>query len=223
MTTTTMVRKGLPASVRSLERGQFTARITTDVLDRDREVLMPAGCRTKDYEANPVVLWNHDASVPIGRCVALRRDNDGVTATAQLAQRPPDYQGDFLPEFLGALVSQGIVTGVSVGFVSRERRLPTKADRDRWGDELRQVHSKWDLLEFSLVALPSNPTALVTAVGKGLVTRAQCKRWLSVEIPEQKPEPRRIVVHVNRGVAIRDEIRSTLREELAVRRGRIWA
>ena len=39
-------------------------RITTDAVDRERDVLSPAGWKLDHYLKNPVVLWAHDYRQP---------------------------------------------------------------------------------------------------------------------------------------------------------------
>ena len=60
--------------------GMFKATISTDSVDRDGEVMVPAGMNAKDYEPNPVLLWNHDTSQPVGRAVTLKRADREIVA-----------------------------------------------------------------------------------------------------------------------------------------------
>ena len=53
-------------------------------MDRDGEVLFPRGCFTKDFEKNPVVFYNHDYTLPIGKCVAFERKEHEIVATTKL-------------------------------------------------------------------------------------------------------------------------------------------
>jgi hypothetical protein len=81
------------------------------------------------------------------------------------------------------LVDQGIVKGISVGFVPTCRRRPQGVAKDveDYGDDVRKVFSKWKLLEVSVAPLPANATALVSAVRKGLVDRDDGRRWLDFD------------------------------------------
>ena len=52
---------------------KFTAIITTHAIDRDQDVVIPSGMNSKEYEANPVLLYSHDPNKPIGKMVTMRR------------------------------------------------------------------------------------------------------------------------------------------------------
>jgi len=176
----------------------FTARITTDSLDRDGEVLIPGGMDASDYMKNPVIFWNHNYDQPIGTASKVSKEADAWVATAKLASRPDGHPdgAEWLPDTLHALMQQGVVRGVSVGFIPTETRNPSKADRDKFGQGLRSVHNRWKLLEFSVTPLPANQDALITSVSKGLVTAAQLKS-LGIEAPKIEviePKRRRLVI-----------------------------
>ena len=180
------IRKTLTAET-SVSKGRFTATISTDSIDRDGEVLVPQGMNSAEFERNPVVFWNHDYGMPVAKGTSLRRDERSVVAEAEFARRPDDFVGEFFPDFARALVEQGVVKGVSVGFQPMPDgiRKATPADRDRYGDGVERVFSKWKLLEFSLAPLPANQDALVSAVGKSAkaakVSEPTAMRWLGIE------------------------------------------
>lgn len=234
MTTDTIIRKGLPAEIR-LERGMFVADITTDALDRDGEIVVPGGCNSKEYEQNPIVLWNHERNLPVGQCVSFKRLDTHIRAATMFARRPDDYVGEFFPDFARAMVEQRIVRGVSIGFVPIEGggRHPTKADREKYGDGVRWIHSKWKLVEFSLAPLQANPEALIMAVGKGL-DRGRLAKCFGCDIPERvvelakdiaaTPERKRLVVSIP-AIPLADRVKAlvseAMAEETARRRGKI--
>jgi len=172
--------------------GAIIAKLTTDSVDRDGEVLIPQGMNTVDYDKNPVLFYNHEYDQPVGKVTNIKRDDNAVTGELEFAQRPEGYEGDFFPQFIEALVRQDIVKGVSVGFVAEEggSRMASKADRTKFGPAIKRVFNKWKLLEVSIAPLPANQDALVTAVGKGIVTPMQCKRFLGFEVNEPKAQVR---------------------------------
>ena len=188
--------KGYKAVIDAPADGRtFTARITTDSLDRDGEVLIPGGMDAADYLKNPVVFWNHDYSTPIGTAKKIDKTANGWTAAGVMAARPKDHPeaAEWLPDTIHALMQQGVVRGVSVGFIPTETRKPSKADLEKYGDGLRGVHNRWKLLEFSVTPLPANQDALITTVSKGIVTPAQLKS-LGIEAPQIEPKRRRVVL-----------------------------
>jgi len=149
----------------------FTATITTDQLDRDREVLVPDGMDPTEFRKSPTIFWNHMYDMPVGKALDINKSHSQWVSKAQIAARPKDFQGDFFPDFVWAMVSQNMISGVSVGFEPIEERKPTARDRKEHGDQIRNVVSKWKLLEWSIAPLQSNVGAVITAVSKGLVQR----------------------------------------------------
>jgi len=163
------------------------AVISTETIDRDGEVLIAQGMDSSEYDSNPVVFYNHDYAQPVGQVTSLRRGKNRVDATIEFAKRPEGFQGSYFPEFVESLVDQGIVKGISVGFVPKQGgvRKASKADKDNYGDEVSQVYSQWKLLEVSIAPLPANGTALVQAVRKGVVSREDAKKWMGTEVTEK--------------------------------------
>ena len=183
----TAQRKTLTASVQAKGSG-IVAKISTDSVDRDGEVLIPQGMNSQDFEKNPVLFYNHEYDQPVGKVENLKRTDGAVYGTLSFAQRPDGFQGDFFPEFVEALVRQGIIKGVSVGFTPEGggARAATKADRAKFGGRIKRVFNKWKLLEVSIAPLPANQDALIEAVEKGLVTNVQVKKYLHADLPDRK-------------------------------------
>jgi len=188
-------RKALPADMTPTGNG-FTATITTAALDRDGEVVIPQGMDATEYETNPVLFWSHDYNLPIGKCVGLTRADSRIVGDFEIATRPGGFEGAYFPEFVASLIAQGVVKGVSIGYVPAEggTRRATVDDRKRFGDSVHTVYSKWKLLEVSVAPLQANPEALITAVSKGAVSRDMARKYfpgvvgrrvsVSISIPE---------------------------------------
>ena len=190
---TTMQTKALSAQIAPSASG-FTAIITSETIDRDGEVLIPSGMNSKEFDRNPTLFWNHDYAEPVGKAVGpLKRKEREIVADFVFAKRPDGYAGEFFPEVAAALVGQGIVSGVSVGYVPEEGgvRMATDIDRKKYGGSVSRIFSRWKLLEVSLAPLQANPEALITAVKKGLCSPVGAKRWFGIEVPK------RIVVTVD--------------------------
>jgi HK97 family phage prohead protease len=179
-------RKALGAQLSQTAKG-FSAVITAETLDRDGEVLIPSGMNSKEFEQNPTLFWNHDYSEPVGTTTQLKRRERDILGEFVFAKRPDGYAGEFFPEVAAALVGQGIVRAVSVGYVPEDGgiRRATDADRKKYGDAVKTIYSRWKLLEISLAPLQANPEALITAVKKGIVSPAGAKRWFGIEAPKR--------------------------------------
>lgn len=171
---TTLARKAGPT---------VEATISTETIDRDGEVIVSQGMDSSEFDDNPVLFYNHDYAQPIGKVSDLRRGKGKIDATFEFAKRPEGFEGAYFPEFVESLVDQGIVKGISIGFVPIPGgvRKASAKDREDYGESVRQVYSKWKLLEVSVAPLPANATALVTAVRKGLVDQEDASRWLDFE------------------------------------------
>ena len=129
--------------------------ITAPSLDRDRDRVIPTGGRLESYLANPVVQWGHGYSEPwqtIGRATKLEVSAGGIVADFVL--REPTTESD--PQHIvRALWEQGLINAASIGF-----QPITLTPNDAGGVDF----TEWELLEFSLVPIPSNRDALRMAM-----------------------------------------------------------
>jgi len=171
---TPYIRKGVTASDLKFEEGEraVISNITTDSVDRDGEIVDPKGVILTDYEKNPVVLFGHDhRNLPIGRNMWIKRSKNGLIAkttyaTHQLANDVYEYR------------KGGFPLAQSIGFI------PLKVENYAEGSEERKQgvyrkYTKWLLLEYSDVPVPSNPDAVAIAISKGLIPN---------NLPESAPQ-----------------------------------
>lgn len=149
--------------------------VSTRSVDRDAEVLVPDGCIMDQFLKAPQVLWGHDYSEPpIGKADWIKATTDGVKAKTTFAET-----GD--AEEVWQLIKGGFLKTASVGFIPVERTWRGDANwrktcdtlNKKWGCDLESmgcqvITSKWILLEYSMVPVPANIDALVTAVSKGM-------------------------------------------------------
>src|SRR5690606_34621148 len=86
----------LPAQIRPDRQDDhtFSALISTSAVDREDEVLLPAGMIASDFEKAGAIFWNHDYDEPIGFAGRLRRTEQGIEAAGNtFMKRPPDFEG----------------------------------------------------------------------------------------------------------------------------------
>lgn len=95
-----------------------------------------------------MVLWQHDPSDPIGRARSIVEREDGAYATFAIADTTRGR--DAL-----ALAREGVIRGLSIGFVPDEYEVDKQGVR---------THSRVSVREFSLVTWPAYAGAEVTAV-----------------------------------------------------------
>lgn len=222
-----MNSKNLQATIRKQagKASTFVATITTDSVDRDGEVVVPGGMNSRDYERNPVLLYEHDVKQPIGKMLSMKRMERGIEAEFALAPRPDNHVGEWFPDTVASLLDFGALNTMSIGFLGIESRPASKADHEKYGQGVRRVYGKWKLLEVSVVSVPANQDAIVTAVRKGLVTRDAIAPFgitvPDVPVPAQVRATYRIAVAVPAiGKADRARI---VRDEIARARGSIYA
>ena len=185
-----IVKFATPADVSVENDRTEVSKITTEGVDKDREVVIAKGIDLSAFTPNPVVLLNHNwNSLPLGKCLWIKDHSNGLTAKTQYAKRPSNHQGEWTPESVYELIKQGMMPGKSIGFLTLEARSPTKAEvatRPEWKD-VRRVLSKTLLVEYSVATVPSNHEALVQVVGKsfpGLATLLGIEEKAVDDLPE---------------------------------------
>lgn len=154
-----MNRKQFIGKIKSFDDNQkiITHSITSLVVDRDGEVIIPKGCKYDNFFNNPVVLFAHKYDEPtIGKCLGLEISDDEIVATTQFADTN-------LGNELYKLYKEGFMNAWSVGFI------PLETGDKIFENQKGTTYTKWELLEYSAVPVPSNPQALTLARSKGLV------------------------------------------------------
>ena len=124
--------------------------ITTNALDRQNEIVEPDGASLANYMANPVVLYGHAyqgmESIPVGRAISLEIYHEGDTKGIKAQW---EWQQDDVTPLISAVHKswdRGFINTASIGFLA---------------SEYQDNHIvKWEMLEYSLVPVPANPTAM---------------------------------------------------------------
>lgn len=138
-------------------RKVYTFLATTESVDRDGEIITADGWDFAAFERNPVILDGHDyysgCKAVVGRAVSpLRRVEAGWEVDVEFA---PTEEG----KRVELLVDGGFIKAVSVGF------MPKKIERAK-GEPPK--HTEKELLEISVVPIPSNRDALRVASFSGI-------------------------------------------------------
>jgi HK97 family phage prohead protease len=149
-----MLKRLLPVSISALNADEVEVVMSTGALARDGHILVPQGAILDSYRANPVVLFQHDANVPVARASDIRVTGDTIVATITFAPLGVSAKAD---EIRG-LVKSGIINAVSVGFDPQDGE-PLDPKRPRGG----MRYTVWELLECSFVSVPADTGAVVTA------------------------------------------------------------
>lgn len=149
--------------------------VTTNSVDRDREVILPGGGDWKQFKKNPIVTFAHEyACLPVGKCLWVQREQkgqlDGWLAKTQYKSRPADHpaNAEWFPDSVWSFVREGFMPGKSIGFIAMNFRAAEEKEivaTPAWA-KARGVIDKWLALEYAVTPVQSNPDALVTQVAK---------------------------------------------------------
>lgn len=184
------IRKGFELAESDLEfiigeRAEI-AIISTLALDRDHEVLLPEGADLRFYKKNPIVPYSHDYNaLPVGKALWVKIDNKDAPTALVAKTQYATKEANPIADQVYLLHQEGILTAKSVGFLPLKWVDPSddnyvdavnswRARREAQGikneGDPRTIYTKWMLLEYSPVAVPSNPEALSMMISKGLIT-----------------------------------------------------
>lgn len=137
----------LEKSVDETERS-IKQYISTTTLDRGKDIMLPKGLDETNYRKNPVVLFNHDRDLIVGKNLWLKKESDGVLAKTQFANTP-------FADDIYILNKEGCLNAWSIGF------MPRKWDFDQ--EKGITTYTDWELYEYSSVSVPMNQDAVNTA------------------------------------------------------------
>ena len=247
-----LIRKGTardPGNYKFADGERAAVRyVSTRDIDRDGEIMDPAGAMLADFRLAPVVLWGHDYSQPpIGSDEWIKADAFGIKAKTIYAETPR-------AEEVWQLVKAGHLRTSSVGFIPLEA---VAKGGDGWSETVKRLSEKWEvtkksieaasriitkwlLLEHSDVSVPSNINALNLAVAKGLSLSEDMRGQLGVVVIQSpsavkvigqepvkaEPEPVKVieVVNIPRSISVvgpQVDIVEVVREVLDEHRGRV--
>lgn len=121
--------------------------------DRLGDVVEPDGA---EFKLPIPLLWQHDATQPIGEVYKATVTKDGILVKARIAKvSEPGRLKERLDEAWQS-IKAGLVRGFSIGFRSKE----DAAIKGTFG--IRFL--KWEWLELSAVTIPANVEASITAI-----------------------------------------------------------
>lgn len=139
----------LDSSIKSIEEGDAELKIfgyaSTDSIDRTSDRILPTAWTRgglRNYELNPILLFNHDYNRPIGKVIEISTDSRGLKIKGIISKSAGDVYN---------LVKEGVLSTFSVGFLVKD------ADYDKSLDGL--IVKDAELLEVSVVSVPANQDA----------------------------------------------------------------
>jgi len=169
----------------------FRFTVSEGIEDRDGDLIHVDAWNLDNFLKNPIVLLHHDLSRPVARVSSIHTDGNRLVADITF---PPEGTSRDSDEAL-QLVRAGVLRATSVRFLPRKGRPRENGH----GIEYHEV----ELLEISLVTIPSNPAAVAASLGKIRVTpsststswAAPAPRLTSAQIKTLVPGLVRAAVH----------------------------
>lgn len=136
-----------------LADGEIEGIIATEDVDRQGEKMDIKGLDIKKFMASGgPVLYGHDyQGLPIGKTESIRKSGGQLIARFKLAIDISQLANQVYDLILG-----NFLTGLSIGFIGKEF------------DDENNTWIKSEMLEFSVVPVPANSEAMITAKSKGL-------------------------------------------------------
>lgn len=166
--------------------------------DRDGDTINPNGWDLTAYKQNPIMLWGHNPyNPPVGKAFNLRIEGGQLRFDFTMANTPMGQE-------LKTLIKDGYLNTFSVGFIPR-------AFGSDLGGQGQYTFQECELLEISLVSIPSNVDAMVTSRSFQGMSH-QTKQFVLNEIKRMKT----IVDH---GPTSFPEVKEYTWDEEAERRG----
>jgi len=175
-----LIRKGITPEDTKFKESERSSvdYITTKAVDRDGDIVVPGGAVLDHYRNNPVVLFGHDYhSLPVGKSLWIKADDRGLISKTQYAKHKK-------AEDIYQYRKDGFPMAKSIGFIPI-----TYVDKENFEEldlkslDLKEedlvgasrVYTKWLMLEYSDVPVPSNPEALQLAISKNIITEKEIK------------------------------------------------
>jgi HK97 family phage major capsid protein/HK97 family phage prohead protease len=147
--------------------------MSDESVDRMGDVIEQAGWKLANFTSNPIALFGHDSSFPIGNWKNVRVEGGKLRGRLELLAIGFSARIDELR----ALVEAKMLRAVSVGFkpLDAEALSGSKVGGVRF--------KKQELVECSLVSVPANPNAL--AIAKSLQISDDVKRLIFGETADE--------------------------------------
>ena len=163
------MKKGI-FSTKAEELDERTVRfkISSEVVDRDGDILVAKGCDFSNFKKNPQFLGFHNQhDFPLGKPKNWGVEGNSVYCDVyfptleELSSDPASASEKAkLVDFCYHCYKTGMLNAVSVGFIAKEYEEII----DKAGYVTGFKILEWELLEFSAVAVPANQDAIAQAV-----------------------------------------------------------
>ena len=155
-----MEKKNIPKEKLTIDSTQSFKSITDEdnnfyiegyasvsVKDRDWDIIPVSSIDTQNFEKNPIILYQHNKSVPVGKAVEVEKRSDGLWMKVQISETAKDVR---------TLIEEDILKAFSVGFILKDYYYDDNKDAF--------IYKDMELTETSIVSVPANQDALFSMV-----------------------------------------------------------
>jgi len=162
--------------------------IAADVIDLEREVIIPKGLRygpghyfmgtTKAvYLDHSWADKNAPASerMPVAVCRRIEDQGDHLFAQTRITKLT-------IGDEILTLIEEEALRGLSVGVIGDDEGPPTSYELKRYGDTCQNVIRTGDMLEYSIVSMPCNPSAVLKCLTENRIRRATASIFMPGEV-----------------------------------------
>jgi HK97 family phage prohead protease len=154
-----VVRKEYTAPVQIGGDRQVKFIFSTEAVDRDFDVIKQTGIDTTYYLTNPVIFFNHDHELPIGKCVSIGIENGNLAGVVEFVPADNPAIGA-KSEGIYQLCRDGFLNTTSIGFIPITIERPEDARNLADGVDVITC----EIVEISIVGIPANREALIQAI-----------------------------------------------------------
>ena len=152
---TVLLKKSFNLCIKGSDEDSRTKKfqLSSENIDRDGDIIRQNGFDWSDYKKNPMVLFNHNKSIPIGSGVDWEMIDGVWQAGIRFASKGVSEKADEIYR----LIEDEIIRTVSIGFIPIDAGWVKIDERDVF--EYRKIK----MLEISVLALPSNADAALAS------------------------------------------------------------
>ncbi|HHT9153384.1 MAG TPA: HK97 family phage prohead protease [Candidatus Hypogeohydataceae bacterium YC40] len=158
--------------------------------DREGDVILAGGWELENYRKNPVILFAHKYDQPpVARAVEIGISQKGLRFRAQFPSRNEYPFADTIYQ----LYRGGYLRSFSVGFIPKLWQDRESISGEGPGGRLFR---RQELVEISVVPIPTHPKALVEAQNKGLLGREEIRILEDISASAEKEAEREAIVRL---------------------------
>jgi HK97 family phage major capsid protein/HK97 family phage prohead protease len=207
------------------DKDPWTFVASTDAIDRYGDVIDPKGWDLRHFKKNPIALWNHNHSQPIGNWEDVRVEDGKLIARLKMIKAGVSSIADMIRD----MIENRVLRATSVGFQPKGKPERILDSAGNWTGGYKFLKS--ELLEISVVSVPANPEALaiartfgVSRAGEKLLfcesaedaeaVNAARRRGLSAQFANNQPNGNTTMQTLAQRIEAKEAEAATLRDQI---------